>query len=166
MTDKTPVYTAALVLNPRYKWSYINNNWTKKKWITKSKRMMQDLWELCKLEETDIMPSQPEPKTDNEFLLFPEEQDSDYEVEEEYAHYCAQPIIKKLHDARDWWLQPTQQQLYPHLSRLALEILSIPAMSAEPERIFSATKLILTDRRNKLSMKMIEALACLNHGIS
>jgi hypothetical protein len=34
-------------------------------------------------------------------------------------------------------------------------------MSAEPERIFSATKLILTDRRNRLSMKMIEALACL-----
>jgi hypothetical protein len=34
-------------------------------------------------------------------------------------------------------------------------------MSAELERIFSATKLILMDRRNRLSMKMIEALACL-----
>jgi hypothetical protein len=34
-------------------------------------------------------------------------------------------------------------------------------MSAKPERIFSATKLILTDRRNKLSIKMIKALACL-----
>jgi hypothetical protein len=46
------------------------------------------------------------------------------------------------------------------LSKLALDILSIPAISAEPERIFSATKLILADRQNKLSMKMIEALAC------
>jgi hypothetical protein len=34
-------------------------------------------------------------------------------------------------------------------------------MSAKPERLFSATKLILTDRWNRLSMKMIEALACL-----
>jgi hypothetical protein len=34
-------------------------------------------------------------------------------------------------------------------------------MLAELERIFFATKLILTDRRNKLSMNMIEALACL-----
>jgi hypothetical protein len=34
-------------------------------------------------------------------------------------------------------------------------------MLAELERIFSATKLILIDRRNRLSMKMIEALACL-----
>jgi len=34
-------------------------------------------------------------------------------------------------------------------------------MSAEPECIFLAIKLILTDSRNRLSMKMIEALACL-----
>jgi hypothetical protein len=47
------------------------------------------------------------------------------------------------------------------LSKLALDILLIPVMLAKPERIFSATKLILTDRRNKLSMKMIKALACL-----
>ena len=94
--------------------------------------------------------------------MFLDEQDGEVEViDDEYAHYCSQPIIKKLHNARDWWLQPAQQDLYPHLSKLALEILSIPAMSAEPERLFSATKLILTDRWNRLSMKMIEALSCL-----
>ena len=47
------------------------------------------------------------------------------------------------------------------MSKLALNILSIPTISAKPEQIFSATKLILTDRRNKLSIKMIKALACL-----
>jgi hypothetical protein len=47
------------------------------------------------------------------------------------------------------------------LSQLALEILSIPAMSADPERLFSATKLIISDLRNRLSMQMIEALAYL-----
>jgi hypothetical protein len=34
-------------------------------------------------------------------------------------------------------------------------------MLAKLERIFSATKLILMDHQNRLSMKMIEALACL-----
>jgi hypothetical protein len=162
-TEETAVYVAALVLNPRYKWAYINKNWAKKQWITRAQKMMQELWEVYKPRDTDITPTQPEPKTTNEFLLFLDEQGGDMEgLEDEYAHYCAQPVIKIKHfDARDWWLQPTQQQLYPHLSKLALDILSIPAMSAEPERIFSATKLILTDRRNKLSMKMIEALACL-----
>ncbi len=34
-------------------------------------------------------------------------------------------------------------------------------MSAEPERLFSAMKLILSDTQNKLSIRLIEALACL-----
>jgi hypothetical protein len=51
--------------------------------------------------------------------------------------------------------------MYPNLSKLALDILSIPVMSAEPERLFSATKLTISDQRNQLGMKMIEALACL-----
>ena len=82
--------------------------------------------------------------------------------EDEYEYYCKQPAVK-VKDARNWWLQPTQQEMYPNLSRLALEILSIPAMSAEPERLFSGTKLIIADQRNRLSIKMIEALASLKY---
>ena len=29
LTDETPIYIAALVLNPKYKWGYINNVWAK-----------------------------------------------------------------------------------------------------------------------------------------
>jgi hypothetical protein len=47
------------------------------------------------------------------------------------------------------------------LSKLALNILLILAMLAKLKQIFFATKLILTDRRNKLSIKIIKALACL-----
>jgi hypothetical protein len=42
-----------------------------------------------------------------------------------------------------------------------LDILSIPAMSSDPERAFSAAKITLTDRRNKLSIEMIKYLECL-----
>jgi len=44
---------------------------------------------------------------------------------------------------------------------MALDMLSIPAMSSDPERAFSVAKITLTDRRNKLGMKMIEFLECL-----
>jgi hypothetical protein len=44
---------------------------------------------------------------------------------------------------------------------MALNLLSIPAMSAAPERLFSSCKITITDRRNKLSVKIIEALECL-----
>jgi hypothetical protein len=48
---------------------------------------------------------------------------------------------------------------------MALDILSIPAMSSDPERAFSAAKITLTDRRNKLSIDMIECLECLKSWI-
>jgi hypothetical protein len=41
-----------------------------------------------------------------------------------------------------------------------LDILSIPAMSAEPERLFSGTKITITDCRNRLGIETIEAIEC------
>ncbi|ODQ76865.1 hypothetical protein LIPSTDRAFT_67870 [Lipomyces starkeyi NRRL Y-11557] len=44
---------------------------------------------------------------------------------------------------------------------MALDVLSIPAMSAEPERLFSSAKITITDRRNRLGIETIEAIECL-----
>jgi hypothetical protein len=44
---------------------------------------------------------------------------------------------------------------------MALNILSIPAMSADPERLFSGAKITISDRRNRLGIYTIEALECL-----
>jgi hypothetical protein len=48
------------------------------------------------------------------------------------------------------------------LARMALDYLTIPAMSAEPERVFSAAKITLSDRRCRMEDDAIEALECLN----
>lgn len=48
---------------------------------------------------------------------------------------------------------------------MAVDILSIPAMSAEPERLFSGAKIRITDRRNRLGSDVIEALECLKSWI-
>jgi hypothetical protein len=55
----------------------------------------------------------------------------------------------------------TEAMLYPNLGKIALDILSIPAMSAEPERLFSGAKISITDRRNRLGTESIETLKCL-----
>lgn len=44
---------------------------------------------------------------------------------------------------------------------MAGDILSVPAMSAECERVFSSAKLLISDRRNKLGADVIEAAECL-----
>jgi len=44
---------------------------------------------------------------------------------------------------------------------MALNIFSIPAMSADPERLFSSSKHILRDTGNRLKCEALEALECL-----
>jgi hypothetical protein len=44
---------------------------------------------------------------------------------------------------------------------MALNILLIPVTSADPERLFSGAKITISDRRNRLSIYIIEALECL-----
>jgi hypothetical protein len=39
-----------------------------------------------------------------------------------------------------------------------LDILSIPAISAEPERLFSDTKITITDCKNYLGIETIKAI--------
>lgn len=45
---------------------------------------------------------------------------------------------------------------------MAFDILSIPAMSDEPERVFSRMGLMITARRNHLEQPTIQAAQCLH----
>ena len=81
---------------------------------------------------------------------------------DELNQYLSTPTVTNLSlKPISWWLEPTQQSTFPNLSRMAIDILSIPAMSAEPERLFSSAKITITDRRNHLESDIIEALECL-----
>jgi len=44
---------------------------------------------------------------------------------------------------------------------MAVDIFSIPAMSADPVRLFSSFKQVLKDTRNRLKSEALEALECL-----
>ena len=60
-----------------------------------------------------------------------------------------------------WWLEPTQRKRFPDLSKMALDLLSIPAMSADPERLWSGAKITVDDRRGRLGIHKIQAIECL-----
>ncbi|KAK7582910.1 hypothetical protein V3481_012206 [Fusarium oxysporum f. sp. vasinfectum] len=80
---------------------------------------------------------------------------------DEYKRYYNSEQVYGFTSALAWWLEETQQKTYPSLSKMAVDILSIPAMSAEPERLFSGAKITIKDRRNRLGSDVIEALECL-----
>ena len=82
-------------------------------------------------------------------------------IEDEYKTYLKAKKVFRYLRPINYWLDLKQKQDYPNLSRMAIDILSIPVMSSDPERAFSAAKITLTNRRNKLSMEMIKCLECL-----
>jgi hypothetical protein len=88
---------------------------------------------------------------------------SDYaaHIRDEYEIYCGSGLekgVKSGTDAIAWWSEQRQRQLYPNLHRMALDILTIPAMSAEPEHLFSETKKIISSERHSLLPSTIEAI--------
>jgi len=63
----------------------------------------------------------------------------------------------------DYWRG--KEKTWPTLTRLALDSLSIPAMSAECERCFSSGKNMISDSRYSLAPDTIEACECNRHWI-
>jgi hypothetical protein len=52
------------------------------------------------------------------------------------------------------------QDRYPNLSKLALDVLSIPASSCECERLFSELGDLLEPRRRGISPELLAAIQC------
>jgi hAT family C-terminal dimerisation region len=168
LTERSSAYVAAIVLSPHRKWHYFDTAWEEHpEWIESSKSSVEGLWKsryapVAKSGDSSAQSLVEKPLLKNSFLAWEDEQE-DLELPtlfDEYQSYIAAPRIK-VKDVRKWWLEDTQQTLYPNLSKMALDLLSIPAMSAEPERLFSDTKITLQDRRNRLGIDIIEAIECI-----
>jgi hypothetical protein len=78
---------------------------------------------------------------------------------DEYEDCCGlgpEESVKDSPAAVPWWCEPRQRQRSPNLHRMAVDLLSIPAMSAERERVFSECKRILTIGRHSIHADTFE----------
>jgi len=71
--------------------------------------------------------------------------------------YYLQVIKGDINDvpALDWW--KAQQHLFPDLSVMVRDIMSVPATSTPPERAFSSSGMLVSNRRTRLGADTIEA---------
>lgn len=175
-TNDSAAYIAALVLDPCMKWEYITSTW-QPEWIPDAKALVITLWKKYRPSSnststitstnTPITPGltgskQPDP---NVFVTWKKQKSTKRADDiDEYFRYIREPPVPQDHIKQgvlSWWLEERQQRLYPNLSKMALDILSIPAMSAAPERLFSSANITISDRRNRLHSDTTEAIECL-----
>jgi hypothetical protein len=71
--------------------------------------------------------------------------------QDEFQDYCSgEPYDIGKITALEWWCQDQQRRRWPRLSYMALDILSIPAMSDEPERAFSRARRTISWERAQM----------------
>jgi hypothetical protein len=56
---------------------------------------------------------------------------------DELAEHLREDMAALITNPIDYWLSATIQSQWPRLSRMAIDVYTIPLMSSEPERIFS-----------------------------
>jgi hypothetical protein len=162
----------AVVMCPNRKWKFFEKVQWKPHWIRDAQKKVQNgVWKkYYKPKDVASTPADLNSASQKKKNLLTdwEERTLDTEVLlDEYEQYCKAPVITinkeetEKFNPREWWLEPTQQRLYPNLSKMALDLLSCPAMSAEVERLFSNCKITITDRRSALGIDSVEAIECL-----
>jgi hypothetical protein len=107
MTDRSPVYIAALVLCPQYKWEYIDINWPAE-WIPPAKIRMQEFWQM-EYKSTAVAIPLPESMAppQNSFQKWQQRRERSALDIDEYLKYLQAPVLPAVTDARAWWLEPT-----------------------------------------------------------
>lgn len=163
--DESPAYAAALVLHPRYRLEYITEKWTGplRKYIAPAKKAIRELYMK---EYKHLSKPIPQPGIEVETSAGLDFFDSYMEsvlptaIEDEYIEYSSCPRLKQAPDSLyQWW---AAQSYIPSVQQMAFDLLSIPAMSAETERVFSDTSIYLSSRRARMGSELLEALECEN----
>ena len=169
----SPLYAAALILNPACFTRYIKTNWPKK-WSKPTLVKVKKLWEKYQEEvipTPTIVPflyNNPSREL-RELDAFDQIMLSLQQVawpasEDKYKDYNSQELYTpRKAGALVWWCQDTQRQCWPRLSLMAIDILLIPPMSDEPERVFSGARRTVSWDRGQMEPETIEMRECLKH---
>jgi hAT family C-terminal dimerisation region len=161
--DNFEIYAAATLLNPCLRKTYFTERWTDDSaaYVPRMIDVNKRLWERDYRQDTPMRPlfnsqsrldsflagiTQPRRQELDEFALYVEGQPAAYTDWSEYNIF-------------EWWMQAP----FPSLRQWAFDTLSVPAMSAEVERVFSQARRTLTRDRNLLNEENLEALQCLKH---
>lgn len=178
-TDASIAWMAALVLHPRFKWKYFDDNWKGisglARTINPSKTKLKKLWteKYKRTPASERMSQTPEPTIELEPIDFFEDLlskvaptgEEEEEIEEPTAQhdqlwcYLNEPPTKK--PLMEYW--KSREAKWPQLTQMAYDFLAVPAMSSECERVFSSVAKQTTPESASLSGELLWHQECLSN---
>ena len=163
LIDQTGAYTAAILLHPSKRLSYLQLAW-KQAWIKPCVKRSKTLWQSYKKE---LVVNEIKPVATSFHARYLEQiaakQSTGKGAMDEFERFINSPTHSIDIPLLDWWQQEAQIHCYPQLNRMAIDVLSAPAMSSDCERIFSGTRRSIPWTRNSLEGPMIRRITCLKH---
>ncbi|KJZ75910.1 hypothetical protein HIM_04734 [Hirsutella minnesotensis 3608] len=170
LTDQSPIYRMAIALHPAYQFEYFREKWWRREeWIKTAEKQLTAYYDrftaiTMATEHVDQGETSrsSSPTLDDEFDAWGHTTDRPHrgkrKVETEWEMWMKQVPSREDMNVKNplaWWVE--RRHVWPVLSKLALNIFSTPAMSAEPERVFSDGSELITDKRNGLGDDTVEA---------
>jgi hypothetical protein len=172
----SPVYYAAAALTPCLRWRFFENQWGDEHadWIDDAKELVRSLWESeyrdleVSTTSEDVRVAKKRKTNLSSFDLFcqanrgiespqprPSPAPSSQPTMDEYDRWLLDVSVndKEVTDPLEYWRSKAKD--YPRLSKMALDVMTVPAMSAECERLFSAVGLMITAIRNRLDASTV-----------
>src|ERR1700760_246484 len=171
MRTESPYYIAAIALHPSYRLKYFETWPPSERDEVYSK--LQELWAQYKelplfsqpVSVVETLKKKDKAKSPKDIYdTIREEIDqcgSSVPTDDEWELFQQESRVKIDYSPITWWLKPEQQSRWPCLAHMAIDILSIPAMSDEPERIFSRSRRTISWERSRLKKGSIQQLECL-----
>jgi hypothetical protein len=164
--DDSPAYYAATILHPYYK-AYCNTVWSNKpEWLVANNRNFRALWQLYsalprKVRRPDVLRSDIHNAIDG--LINPSASINNNTDDDEFKRWKrSEPRAEKgsnhANNSIKYWVELRNRN--PNLSKLALNILSIPASSCECERLFSELGDLLEPCPRAIKPQLLAAIQC------
>jgi hypothetical protein len=159
------VYACATLLHPALRTTHFYKHWTGESQgsIAVMIDEIRTIWQEQYLPRKQLnMQLKAQQSIFDTFLFAP---DTSVNRKTEFEVYITQDPdeVQRIDEINpvQWWV--SKKLNFPTLRLLAFDILSIPAMSAECERVFSSAKKMITPDRNGLNSDIVEACECLKY---
>ncbi|KAF5253811.1 hypothetical protein FOXYS1_14492, partial [Fusarium oxysporum] len=172
LSGESPIYATALLLDPSKRARYLEINW-KGEWAEAAIRDALSIWEEEYKMAPTLGPAQAlseafrsqqghSNKLDrllNEIMVA---EDITRDVDD-FENFIHNKPIKIEGSPLVWWCQRDQVRTYPRLSRMAIDTLSVPPGSADPESAFSGGRRTLSWGRERMSCVNLEKVECIGN---